>query len=101
MMRQEITFTVVELCQQVDISQDELIEIVELGVIAPLESAPSSWLFDYPALSHLQRARRLRAELDLDWPGIAMALTLLDRVDALQKENQRLRRQLARFLHTS
>ncbi|MBX9333661.1 chaperone-modulator protein CbpM, partial [Serratia marcescens] len=47
------------------------------------------------------RARRLRAELDLDWPGIAMALTLLDRVDTLQQENRQLRRQLARFLQTS
>ena len=46
-------------------------------------------------------ARRLRAELDLDWPGIAMALTLLDRVDTLQQENRQLRRQLARFLQTS
>lgn len=64
-------------------------------------AAQPSWEFDYPALSHLQRARRLRAELDLDWPGIAMALTLLDRVDTLQQENRQLRRQLARFLQTS
>lgn len=101
MMKKEITFTVVELCQRVEISEDELVEIVGLGVIVPLEPAQTSWVFDYPALSHLQRARRLRAELDLDWPGIAMALTLLDRVDALQQENRQLRRQLARFLQTS
>ncbi|CAI2501607.1 chaperone modulator CbpM [Serratia marcescens] len=101
MMKKEITFTVVELCQRVEISEDELVEIVGLGVIVPLEPAQPRWVFDYPALSHLQRARRLRAELDLDWPGIAMALTLLDRVDALQQENRQLRRQLARFLQTS
>ncbi|MCX2958079.1 MAG: chaperone-modulator protein CbpM, partial [Serratia symbiotica] len=47
-----------------------------------------------------RRARRLRAELDLDWPGIAMAFTLLERVGELQKENRRLHRQLARFLQT-
>ncbi|SUI44804.1 chaperone modulator CbpM [Serratia marcescens] len=101
MMKKEITFTVVELCQRVEISEEELVEIVGLGVIVPLEPAQPRWEFDYPALSHLQRARRLRAELDLDWPGIAMALTLLDRVDALQQENRQLRRQLARFLQTS
>ena len=55
MMKKEITFTVVELCQRVEISEDELVEIVGLGVIVPLEPAQPSWEFDYPALSHLQR----------------------------------------------
>lgn len=100
MMSKEITFTLVELCQTVDISQDELVEIVEFGVIVPLQPEQVRWEFDYPALSHLRRARPLRAELDLDWPGIAMALTLLERVGELQKENRRLHRQLARFLQT-
>lgn len=39
MMKKEITFTVVELCQRVEISEDELVEIVGLGVIVPLEPA--------------------------------------------------------------
>ena len=46
----------VELCQRVEISEDELVEIVGPGVIVPLEPAQPSWEFDYPALSHLQRA---------------------------------------------
>ena len=56
-MMKKITFTVVELCQRVEISEDELVEIVGLGVIVPLEPAQPSWEFDYPALSHLQRAQ--------------------------------------------
>lgn len=43
MMKKEITFTVVELCQRVEISEDELVEIVGLGVIVPLELAQPSW----------------------------------------------------------
>ena len=49
-------------------------------------------------MSQLQRARRLRYELDIDWPGIAMTLTLLDKMERLNQENQRLRRQLERFI---
>ncbi len=43
MMKKEITFTVVELCQRVEISEDELVEIVGPGVIVPLEPAQPSW----------------------------------------------------------
>ncbi|CNH74569.1 chaperone-modulator protein CbpM [Yersinia massiliensis] len=96
----EITFTVTELCQSTGIMQDELVEVVELGVIVPLESADSVWIFDAKALSNLKRAQRLQHELDLDWSGVAMTLTLLERVEQLKKENEQLRRQLDRFLQT-
>ncbi|MCG8708628.1 chaperone-modulator protein CbpM [Brenneria sp. 4F2] len=98
MMTEEMTFTMVELCQSVNISQDELIEVVGLGVIVPLEPEKPSWVFDYHALSCLRRAQRLQAELDIDWSGIAMTLTLLDKIDELKNENNQLRRQLSRFL---
>ncbi|ATM87211.1 chaperone modulator CbpM [Yersinia massiliensis] len=96
----EITFTVTELCQSTGIMQDELVEVVELGVIVPLEPADSVWIFDAKALSSLKRAQRLQHELDLDWSGVAMTLTLLERVEQLKKENEQLRRQLDRFLQT-
>ncbi|AUH01477.1 chaperone modulator CbpM [Pectobacteriaceae bacterium CE70] len=99
-MSEEMTFTVMELCQSVDISQDELIEVVGLGVIVPLEPEDPHWIFDSRAVSCLKRALRLQAELDLDWSGIAMTLTLLDKLEELKKENEQLRRQLDRFLMT-
>ncbi len=94
----EVTFTVIELCQIVGLSRDELSEVVGLGVITPKDETRTQWIFDHAALSHLQRARRLQYELDLDWPGIAMTLTLLDKMDRLSKENAQLRRQLERFM---
>ncbi|MBJ7222663.1 MULTISPECIES: chaperone modulator CbpM [unclassified Brenneria] len=100
-MAEEMTFTMVELCQSVNISQDELLEVVGLGVIVPLDTDKSSWVFDYHAVSCLRRAQRLQAELDLDWSGIAMTLTLLDKIDELKRENDQLHRQLNRFLMTS
>ncbi|QTF09904.1 chaperone-modulator protein CbpM [Brenneria izadpanahii] len=100
MMTEEMTFTMVELCQSVNISQDELVEVVELGVIVPLDLDKPGWVFDSHALICLRRARRLQMELDLDWSGIAMTLTLLDKIDELKKENEQLRRHLNRFLIT-
>ncbi|WP_145520205.1 chaperone modulator CbpM [Yersinia mollaretii] len=97
----EITYTVTELCQSTGIMQEELLEVVGLGLIMPLEPAASVWVFDADALSSLKRAQRLQNELDLDWSGVAMTLTLLERVEQLKRENDQLRRQLDRFLQTS
>ena len=97
----EITYTVTELCQSTGIMQDELVEVVGLGMIVPLEPADTVWIFDADALICLQRAQRLQNELDLDWSGVAMTLTLLERVEQLKKENDQLRRQLDRFLQIS
>ncbi|AKP32942.1 chaperone modulator CbpM [Yersinia aleksiciae] len=97
----EITYTVTELCQSTGIMQEELVEVVGLGVIVPLEPADPVWVFDAEALSSLKRAQRLQNELDLDWSGVAVTLTLLERVEQLKKENDQLRRQLDRFLQTS
>ena len=97
----EITYTVTELCQSTGIMQDELVEVVGLEVIVPLEPAATVWVFDADALKCLERARRLQHELDLDWPGVAMTLTLLERIEQLKKENHRLRKLLAHFVQTS
>lgn len=94
----QITYTLTELCQTTGILQDELVEVVELGVIVPLDPGDSLWVFDAEALMYLQRARRLQNELDLDWHGVAMTLTLLEQVEQLKKENAQLRRRLDRFV---
>ncbi|RAT15531.1 chaperone-modulator protein CbpM [Lonsdalea populi] len=94
----DVTFTVIEVCQIVGLSRDELGEVVALGVITPQGESSMPWRFDAYALSRLRRARRLRYELDIDWPGIAMTLTLLDKMERLNQENQRLQRQLERFI---
>jgi chaperone modulatory protein CbpM len=41
---------------------------------------------------------RLRQELALDWPGIAVALTLLEENAQLRQENHLLRQRLSRFV---
>lgn len=80
-------FTAIEICQ-----------VVELGGISPL-FAEAEWLFDFAALYSLKRICRLRIELELEWPGAAVALTLLDQVERLTQENKQLRHQISRLLH--
>ncbi|HAJ0628077.1 TPA: chaperone modulator CbpM [Escherichia coli] len=89
-----VTFTITEFCLHTGISEEELNEIVGLGVVEPSEI----WVFDDHAAIVVQRAVRLRHELALDWPGIAVALTLMDDIAHLKQENRLLRQRLSRFV---
>lgn len=93
-----ITFTITEFCLHTGVSEDELNEIVGLGVIEPCEETAHEWRFDDRAATVVQRALRLRQELALDWPGIAVALTLLEDNAHLRQENRILRQRLSRFI---
>jgi chaperone modulatory protein CbpM len=73
------------------VSEEELHEVVGLGVIEPYEDET----FDDHALTVMRRAVRLRQELELDWPGIAVALTLLEENAQLRQENRLLRQRLS------
>ncbi|CAK9886730.1 MAG: Chaperone modulatory protein CbpM [Candidatus Erwinia impunctatus] len=96
-MAEHLRFSVAELCQSVNISPEELQEVVGLGIIVPVETTTVA-LFDDRALFILRRARRLRIEFDLEWSGTALALTLLERVERLESENRQLKRQRDRWL---
>ncbi len=100
MATMNIRFTVSEFCLHTGVSATELTEIIGLGVLEPevIQDQSRDWLFDEQALAACLRAQRLRRELELDWPGIAMALSLMDEIDRLNSENRQLNQRLLRFL---
>ncbi|WON78900.1 chaperone modulator CbpM [Serratia sp. UGAL515B_01] len=98
MAQLQITFTMTEFCLHTGVTEAELIEIVGLGVIQPSDPQDDNWLFDDGALLAFHRAQRLQRELALDWPGVAVTLTLLDEIEQLRKENNQLRHRLERFI---
>ncbi|MHA6307191.1 chaperone modulator CbpM [Hafnia paralvei] len=93
-----VTFTMTEFCLHTGVSEEELNEIVGLGVVEPSDYESTTWLFDDHDVTVVQRALRLRQELALDWPGIAVALTLLEENTQLRQENRLLRQRLSRFI---
>ena len=92
------TLTMTEFCIQTGIQEGDLREIVGLGIIKPVQTSSDIWLFDDLALIITHRAARLHYELEIDWPGIAFALNLLDENKFLKQENIKLHRQLSRFI---
>lgn len=68
------------------------------GWLNRVRSKKQPRVFDDHAAIVVQRAVRLRHELALDWPGIAVALTLMDDIAHLKQENRLLRQRLSRFV---
>jgi chaperone modulatory protein CbpM len=75
-----------------------IIEIIEQGIIEPQGPAPESWQFDTHMIVITKKAVRLHRDLNLDWAGIALALELMDEMEQLRVENQRLQRRLSWFI---
>ncbi|HEA53195.1 hypothetical protein LCGC14_2197730 [marine sediment metagenome] len=90
------TFTLHDVCERGECHAEFVIKLVDYGIIAPMEPAIESrqWLFDVAALSRLHKALRLQRDLKMNLPGLAMSLELLDEVQDMRREVERLNRQL-------
>ena len=83
-----------ELCELSGLSEAELRELVDYGVLAPIDSHAQHWTFSADRLIVARSARRLRKDFDLDPHGVALAVTLLERVHNLEAELRDLRAKL-------
>ena len=79
-----------ELCTACELSEAEIIELVEEGVVEPLGRRPSSWRFRAVSLRRIRISRNLQQQLGVNAPGAALALDLLDEVEALRARLKRL-----------
>jgi len=78
------------LCQACGAAADELLALVEEGVLEPRGPTPQEWRFGVGALPRARRALRLQHDLQMDLAGVALALDLLDRIDWLESRLRRL-----------
>jgi chaperone modulatory protein CbpM len=98
MTEYDIELRLIDLCDELQLSEEACVELVSCGIVKPPGSAPDDWVFDLTMVSVAKRAIRLRQELELDWSAVALVLNLLDERDQLRLENQTLQQRLERFL---
>jgi len=98
MTKNNIQFTLQELCQVTDLPSATVIEIVEQGIIEPVGRDPESWVFNTQMIVVTKKAQRLHRDLGIDWSGIALALCLIDELEQLREKNLRLQSQLSKFV---
>jgi hypothetical protein len=78
-----------ELARAAGIDEPLLARLVGRGLVTPAE--PGSGTFPLASLVRLRRMLRLRAELEVSLHAAALIVDLLERVDRLDAELQRLR----------
>ena len=91
------TITLVELSQCSGLSETELRDLVELGAIEPLDATAPEPSFGTRCIVAARTACRIRNDFELDTQGLALVLSLLERVEELESALQRLDARLPRY----
>lgn len=83
-----------ELAQICALSPAELDELVDYGVLVPVEKAPQERLFSAECVMPLRAAGKLRQDFDLDLFTVGLLLGYLRRIEALERQVRTLKARL-------
>ena len=85
-VEEEIHLTLDELCHACSASEEYVIAWVYEGALEPLGNLPQEWSFSGQSLRRAKLAFTLARDLEVNPPGVALALDLLDEIAALQAQ---------------
>lgn len=88
--------SVTELTEMSGLSEAELLELVDYGAVTPIDPESSPWMFTGRCLLTVRTACRLRISFDLEPHGVALIVSLLERIHGLESQLGSLRAQLPR-----
>lgn len=88
-LEEDVEMTLAELCQVCKLTADQVLDLVDYGVVEPVGRQPSRWRFRGVSVWRIRCARRLEQDLGVNTAGAALALELLEELEHLR---MRLRR---------
>jgi len=74
-----------ELCSLCGVTEELVVEIVGEGIVEPFGDGRAQWRFSGVAITRVQRVVRLQRDFDVNLPGAALALDLLDELERLRR----------------
>jgi hypothetical protein len=83
--------TLTDLARESHCTPSLIERLVSSGVIESVGGTGAEMLFDLSAIRRLKRGLRLEHDLGIDTNDLALVLDLLDRIDELEEELQRIR----------
>jgi chaperone modulatory protein CbpM len=88
LLDEDVEMTLEQLCRACELSEEEIIELVEQGIIDPLGPEPAEWRFVSVSLRRVRITRNLQRDLGVNAPGAALALELLEEIEELRSRLQ-------------
>lgn len=86
LIEETTTYSFVEVCHRYHIPKELLIEIIEQGLFSNQSSELEQIALDQKSLQRLETAFRLHRDLDINLPGVVLALELLEEIDTMRHE---------------
>ncbi len=88
-VEEDVQLTLDELCRACRAAEEQVRVWVVEGVLTPIGDAPHEWRFAGTSLRRARLALTLSRELEVNPPGVALALDLLDEIETLQSSLRR------------
>lgn len=86
-----------DVCEVCGVHAERVVEMVEAGIIDARGDKPASWRFSAVSVMRSRKALRLQRDLEINIPGVAVTLDLLDEVESLRARVQSLSQQLEKL----
>lgn len=89
-VEEQVELTLVELSRACGVSEERVRALILEGIVEPVGEQAGQWRFAGSALRRARLALRLAHDLEINEPGVALALDLIDEIEALRQRLQRL-----------
>ena len=86
LVEEEVHMSIVEISEATRAPEDLIMSWVTEGVLSPTGSSPEDWRFSGDSLQRAKTAAHLTHDLELNTPGVALALDLLDEITRLRSQ---------------
>ena len=86
LIEETTTTSFIEVCHKYNIPEELLAEMIEEGLFPNQPRTAEQLALDQKALRRLESAFRLHRDLNINLPGVALVLDLLDEMEQLRNE---------------
>ena len=89
-LEEEVELTLAELCRACRLPAERVFELVEEGVVEPVGRDPVRWRFRGVSVRRVRCVLRFERDLGVNVAGAALALDLLEQIEAMRSRLHRL-----------
>ena len=88
-VEEDLHLSLAELARACRAAEEQIQVWVVEGVLVPIGDSPAQWRFAGASLRRARLAITLTRELEINTPGVALALDLMDEIEALKASLRR------------